>query len=628
MSATGAAISRAPDEVSERSEDAEVTDTPNIAAAPGAAGTTLPRAAWRHRWFVLAMAAGGAAAGLLVSATQSPGYQATASLVVSNSPAAVAETEGGAIIDTNPERYVADQVAILELPAVSDLAAESANTELAAMDDPSLPTDLTGDDVRVAGEVSNVTGTNLIEITVTAAEPEVARVVADALASAYQSVRSSQNQTASSIDALEAALGANQENLTEVEGQITELRIQEGGTSLNDQYRRLLQQIGTSGSDDIDATVAAITSLQQIERQLPAFAPLYARRDGLLQEGASIQAQIDAVNGDGQKAASNIAVFSPAQEPVPAEGLGGATLMALGAIFLGGVAVAISYWRDARRRVFTDAMEPAAILEAPLIAEIPHFHSERLPGLLPVIEAPESVAAEAFRFAVQSLRASAGDGVYGFVSPTVGDGKTVTTANFALAHAQLHTPVLAVDADLKAQGLVQLFPAPDGAEDVPGITEVIASRRSTYELIRLDLGDDGHLDLLPGGVDDRDRSNQFGSSASAALFARFREEYGLTVLDVAPLLNVAYATAVLKDADGAVVVIRHGSPITNAEQLAARLHLFEVPVVGYIYAMAPIPVSRRMESVAPVPLRQNRLRSSLTRKAGRDAERPTVSIVK
>lgn len=590
-------------------------------------GTTLPRAAWRHRWFVVAMAALGAVAGLLVSTSRDAGYQATASLVVSNTASAT-ETQGNAILETNPERYVADQVAILKLPAVTELAAKTANEKLAKEKDPALPTNLTGDDVRAASAVSNVTGTNLIEITVTSSQPRVAQVVADAVASSYQSVRSSQNVSASSAESLQAALEANQKDLADVERQITELRAKDGGSSLDDQYRELLRQIGSGTPAAVDSAVAAINSLQQIERQLPQFAPLYARRDGLLQEGTSIQSQIDATNGGGQQLKSNIAVFSPAQEPVPAGGLGSMTLMVLGAVFMGGVAVAISYWRDSRRRVFTNAFEPSLVLAAPLIAEIPDFHAERLNGLLPVIEEPDSVAAEAFRFAVESVQVSVGNGVYGFVSPTVGDGKTVTTANFALAMAQLHTAVLAVDADLKAQGMVKLFPTPAGTEPVPGVIDILASDQTTYERIRLDLGERDALDLLPGGDAVREHSRLFGTPASAALFAQFRADYEVTVLDVAPLLNVAYATSVLKDVDAAVVVIRHGSPIANAEQLAARLNLFGIPVAGYIYTMAPLPVDRLMESAAPSPLRQSRLRPSLARTSPARADGPAVSIVK
>lgn len=587
-------------------------------------GTTLPGAAWRHRWFVAAMTLLGALVGLVVSARGGTAYQATASLVVSNTETTTS-AEGGAIIDTNPERYVADQVAILKLPTVSDLAAKTANEALGRKKDKTLPTDLTGDDVRAMQSVSNVTGTNLIEISATSDRPVVARVVADALASSYQSVRSSQNQTASSLEALEAALTANQTDLADVERQITDLRAVEGGTSLNVQYRRLLEQIGTTGpTEGVDATVAAIDSLQRIERQMPSFAPLYARRDGLLQQGISIQGQIDATSGEGQKVKSNIAVFSPAQAPVQVASLGSTTLVGLGAVFLGGVAVALAYWRDSRRREFSNAFEPASVLAAPLIAEIPDFYAERLTGLLPMIGAPESVAAEAFRFAVASLRVSVGKGVIGVVSPTVGDGKTVATANLALAQAQAHTSVLAIDADLKAQGLVQLF-APVGVESVPGITEVIDAGLTTYAPVKLDLGDD-RIDLLPGGSADREPSRLFGSSASAALFERFRADYEVTVIDVAPLLNVAYGTAVLKDVDAAVVVIRHGSPIANAEQLAAKLHLFGVPVAGYIYTMAPLAEDRTRMSTAPAPLGQRRIMPNLFRGGSADAAETPVSV--
>jgi len=564
---------------------------------------TVLGSAWRHHWFVLTMAVSGALLALVLATARGTSYKATASLVVTNTAASA--KNGSTVIDANPERYVADQVAILKLPTVSARAAQIANDKLRSLDDPSLPTDLTRDDVSAAEGVSNVSGTNLIQISATGSNPTVARVIADSLASAYQSVSNDQTHSSagSSLESLQAAQAANQKALSEVDAQIATLRTAEGGSGLDEQYRRLLQQLNAGGTitgGAADTTASAIDSLQRIERQLPSFSPLYARRDTLLQQSTAIQSQIDSASGATSQTADNVVVFSPAQEPTSGAAMGKGTLMALGAILGAAVGVAISYWRDARRREFTESTAPGLILDAPMIAEVPDFRTERLRGLLPVIEAPDSVAAEAFRFAVASLQTSVGNGVLGFVSSSVGAGKTVTAANVAIAYAQARSLVLTVDADLKAQGLVHLFPMPGETSDIPGLTELLKYEESSYAKIRLDLGQNDTLDLLPGGSTDIEPAQVFGSTASAALFDRFRSDYEVVIVDVAPVLNVAYATTMLKDVDAVVVVVRHESSVDELEQLTTKLRLFGIPVAGYVYTMAPVSEERAMESTAPV----------------------------
>lgn len=590
--------------------------------------TTVLGSAWRHRWFVVSMLVIGAILGLTASVARSTSYKATASLVVTSNTDAKTT---GTVIDANPERYVADQVAILKLPTVTNRAAQIATEELRAQNDPTLPAEVTADEIRAAESIANVTGTNLINVSASSGNRTVARVMADSLARAYQSVRSDQSQSTGggSVESLQAALDANQKSLADVDRQISDLRVAAGGVGVDEQYRKVLQQLnagatGTAGS--VDAAANAIDALQKVERQLPEFAPLYSRRDALLAQVTSLQSQIDNAKGQPTGSSSNVVVFSPAEEPTSAASLGKGSLAALGAIFgaLGGVA--LSYWRDVRKREVVSSATPAAILDAPLIAEVPDLRAERLRGLLPVIEAPDSVAAEAFRFAVTSLEAALPRGVIGVVSASVGAGKTVTTANVAMAYAQSGSLVLAVDADLKAQGLVHLFPMPEETASVPGLTDVIKFEETAYAKIRLESGRDSVVDLIPGGSLEVEPAQVFGTKASAALFDAFRSDYDVTLVDVAPVLNVAYATTVLKDVDAAVVVVPHGMPLDDLERLAAKLRLFSIPLAGYIYTFAPLSEERAQESTAPIAPGGRRWSKNLPWSGPNEAVEPPVKI--
>lgn len=88
--------------------------------------------------------------------------------------------------------------------------------------------------------------------------------------------------------------------------------------------------------------------------------------------------------------------------------------------------------------------DPELVLGAPLIAEVPSFRQEGIRTQVPVLTAPRSASAEAFRFAVSGLHSKQViDNVmaehgwsFAVMSAKVGEGKTVIAVNTALAVAR------------------------------------------------------------------------------------------------------------------------------------------------------------------------------------------------
>jgi len=66
------------------------------------------------------------------------------------------------------------------------------------------------------------------------------------------------------------------------------------------------------------------------------------------------------------------------------------------------------------------------------------------------------------------------------------------------------------------------------------------------------------------------------------------QRYDVILIDAPPLLQVAYASALLHVADAALVVVPHGVAIAEVEELADRLQFIGRPVIGYIYNRAPL----------------------------------------
>ena len=123
------------------------------------------------------------------------------------------------------------------------------------------------------------------------------------------------------------------------------------------------------------------------------------------------------------------------------------------------------------------------ILKAPLLAAIPDFRAARLATPLPVRDAPDSDAAEAYRFALSSLE-TAFRGTVGHIalvaSSKVGQGKTTSTANLALAAASLGYKVLAIDADFGDQDLTKLLDPSSSRAEALGLTDLHGGHGLTW----------------------------------------------------------------------------------------------------------------------------------------------------
>jgi Mrp family chromosome partitioning ATPase/capsular polysaccharide biosynthesis protein len=287
------------------------------------------------------------------------------------------------------------------------------------------------------------------------------------------------------------------------------------------------------------------------------------------------------------------------------------------AMVLGGlIGTGLAYWLDARKQAFTSWLEPQTLLDAPALAEIPDFTRERVSSKLPVLHAPATESAEAFRLLASSIgpteatkqaRAAASrerdeGGRFAarsanlpisFVSASPGDGTTTLAANTAFAAAQEGHRVLALDADIQGQGLSRLLLGRavtiDGAESTAeGLSNMLRSR-SSGETIQRVMGTSagGTLSLLGPGTATRRRDDVFRSEQILATLESIRDQFDLVIIDVPPILHFAYADSLLRSSGGVVVIVRHRSEASRLRQVRDRLALLGVRPIGYVYNFAP-----------------------------------------
>lgn len=428
--------------------------------------------------------------------------------------------------NTPSRNYVADQVAILRL----DVTVEKAARLLAE----STGTELSVREYNEALTVTGMDGSNLVEIVFTWGDPRVAQEATGALYEAYLTV------------------------------------------------------LGEQAASEAKGNVASIdAAVQSVDQQIAALRPNDPALTGLQGTRSTLLAQrAQSLAGDGAPTV-DVKAYSPARLP---ELTRTSPLLtgALGALLGLAPASVVCYVRAQRRRRFGQRYDPEQVLEAPLLTEVPEFSDERLKSDLPSIDAPDSAAAEAFRFLGTALaRKGAAVKVVAVASGSSLDGKTTVAANLAATAAQDGSRVLAIDADLAGRGLGFLLAGPEVARGM-GLTEVLQGSADLDEAVfRGALGLPA-LDLLPAGEAHEHASDAVAPASFAGLIAAVRGRYDLIVLDVPPVLQIAYSAALLATVDTTVVVVPHGAALPRAAELHERLVFLEVPVLGYVYNKAPL----------------------------------------
>ena len=286
--------------------------------------------------------------------------------------------------------------------------------------------------------------------------------------------------------AARAALAEAQENLRRaVLGQPAVLR------NTLEQARAAENNLASAVQEQEKSAIAlnrAAIGYQELARQ--------AETDRALYESVLRQIKETDLSKDVKTNAVSIIEHSPfprkpvSPSPIKAIGLGLLLGLLAGAAFV--------YLTDAMDRSVKTVDEAEALFEMPVLAAIPEVKkSEVAPDgdgekmqeeatYRLVAEAPEGPAAEAFRnlrAAVALLGPEIDHKVFIFTSASPAEGKSFTSANYALSLAQQGYNVLLIDGDLRRPTLHRIFQA-DGAEDAKAIA---SGRRRTEPARRLPL---------------------------------------------------------------------------------------------------------------------------------------------
>lgn len=196
------------------------------------------------------------------------------------------------------------------------------------------------------------------------------------------------------------------------------------------------------------------------------------------------------------------------------------------------------------------------------------------------LSAPKSTASESYRgLRTNILFSSAGEApqVILITSSGPGEGKTITTANLAVAMAQAGSKVLVIEGDLRRPQVHNLF----GVSRERGITHLLVGNDSFEKTVVH--SQVPNLDLLVSGPLPPNPSEMLGSARMVDLLKGLRKRYDRILIDTPPITAVTDSMILSRNVDGVVMVIRAGATVRDmAKNAVNQLQAVGAHILGAV----------------------------------------------
>jgi succinoglycan biosynthesis transport protein ExoP len=278
-----------------------------------------------------------------------------------------------------------------------------------------------------------------------------------------------------------------------------------------------------------------------------------------------------------------VSVWQPATPPVEPVSPRVALNTMLGAFAGGlvalGIMAIVSYLDD---RISDFDRVRARVGIAPLEEVFRGTHPETMAGKLFVRDSPHSREAEAFRSLRTNIAFADVDNRPRSIlvtSAVPSEGKSIVSANLALALAQEGTPTVLVDADLRRPSQHALF----NVRSSEGLTTLISGNTNWDAVQRFRVSD--NLIVIPSGPIPPNPAELLSSNKMTEFIQKL---VGLTdgcsvIIDTSPVLAVADPLALSTKVDGCLLVIdatRTSSRV--ARQAVERLRTVKAKILGAV----------------------------------------------
>jgi capsular exopolysaccharide synthesis family protein len=218
-----------------------------------------------------------------------------------------------------------------------------------------------------------------------------------------------------------------------------------------------------------------------------------------------------------------------------------------------GLGVGAAIMREQSSTTIRDAEEIQQLTGSMPLGLVPFDPTAQTYPLIDTLEAAQR--AEAFRSLRTSLQFVDVDNpptVIVVSSALPDEGKTSTACNLALTISLSGANVVLVDGDLRKPSVGQYL----GISNAVGLTSVLAGHHDLLDVL-VSYRHEG-LKVLPSGPRPPNPSEVLGSLQTTALLAKLSDRFDIVIVDAPPLLPVTDAAVLAAQADGTVLVVRHG----------------------------------------------------------------------
>lgn len=480
------------------------------------------RAMQRHKWVVVAITILGLAAAFLFESSRTPTYTATSTIILRPTPVGSVDAR---LVTPNLEQE-------RELLASNQVAAQVIE-EMGLQTTPGAL--LSNLDVDFRPD------SNVFQVSYTSFDVTGAAAAANAFATTYvdQREQTAQSFYTTTIASTEDQVAAQRARLAELNTEISAVQAQRSDT--------LSTEANTAArADKIAAIDAELSSLRS--------------------EVAAINGNIRSLESLARTARSTLDIRTPAGEvlrnatpPSAPDGVS-RNLVLLGGLFLGALlGFVTAFLLERLDTTARDSEDVALALGATVMGAIPTLGLGHRAGPSSLImlsnggSARIAAAREAFRrlrSSIQFLNTSSGVSSVIVTSSSPAEGKSLTSANLAIALAQNGSRCVLVSADLRRPTLEKLF----GVEGTrPGLAEYLAA---AAELNAEKVPTIDNLWLIRAGTPPNNPGELLNSDRFEQMIKELeREDVEYVVIDTPPVLSTADAVSAARYVDGVIVVV-------------------------------------------------------------------------
>ena len=501
----------------------------------------LVRLVWSRKWLVLACLVLAAGAAFGASKLQTPVYQAKASLLVQQKATEDLFDPGSGRIDSaTQDRIVKTEIKVLESQPIEDVVASQLGKKVPSV------------------HGGQETGTNILTVSASSTDRELARTAANAYAVAYIEFRRTQavDDVLAASKQVDTKVQELQNQLDDLDARITEVRGQDTARLAKDPKAQPSAQLTSLQARRLSTDGLRLTFKEKLD-----------------------QLQVDSAQKTGgaqlvEQAALPDDPISPKPVRNSALGVVLGLLLGMGLVFL------LDQLDDDLKSKEDVEAASGGLPVLGLIPEIDHW-KDRTVALVSEATKEERLAAEAYRALRTSVLFLGLDRQMRSIqvtSPLQGEGKSTSAANLAVTLAQAGTRVIAMCCDLRRPRLHEFF----GLSNERGFTSVLLGIDPLQDVVQQVPGI-ANLKVVASGPVPTNPSELLLSDRAANVITALQSQCDLLLIDCPPVLPVTDAVAMSQRVQGTIVVVAAGE--TSRRELRRTIEVLRqvnAPLLGTV----------------------------------------------